>query len=96
MPLTDAALTEELAPVVAGLVDRHLENSKEWFPHRIVPWGRGEDLGRGWEWDPNETQLSEEVRSALIVDLLTEDNLPPRSRPGPCGPARARPGRRLG
>ena len=76
MPLTDAALTEELAPVVAGLVDRHLENSKEWFPHRIVPWGRGEDLGRDWEWDPAEYDLSPEVRSALIVDLLTEDNLP--------------------
>lgn len=76
MVLSNEALTAELAPVVAGLVDRHLENSKEWFPHRLVPWGRGEDLGKDWEWDPNETELSEEVRSALIVDLLTEDNLP--------------------
>ncbi|HSP02418.1 MAG TPA: acyl-ACP desaturase [Acidimicrobiales bacterium] len=76
MPMNDAALTEDLAPVVAGLVDRHLANSKEWFPHRIVPWSRGEDLGKDWEWDPNETELSPEVRSALIVDLLTEDNLP--------------------
>ena len=76
MPLSDAALTEELAPVVAGLVDRHLTNTKEWFPHRLVPWSRGEDLAEDYEWDPSETALSEEVQSAMIVDLLTEDNLP--------------------
>lgn len=76
MVLSDDALTTELAPVVAGLVDRHLENTKEWFPHRLVPWSRGEDLGRDWEWDPAESPLSDEVRSAMIVDLLTEDNLP--------------------
>ena len=76
MPLTDAALTEELAPVVADLLDRHLENTKEWFPHRLVPWGRGEDIGPDGEWDPSRSELTDEVRSALIVDLLTEDNLP--------------------
>ena len=76
MTLSDAALTEELAPVVAGLVDRHLTNTKEWFPHRLVPWSRGEDIGDDYEWDPAETTLSPEVQSAMIVDLLTEDNLP--------------------
>ncbi len=76
MTLSDAALTEELAPVVAGLVDRHLTNTKEWFPHRLVPWSRGEDIGPDYEWDPAEAELSPEVQSAMIVDLLTEDNLP--------------------
>ena len=76
MTLSDAALTEELAPVVAGLVDRHLANTKEWFPHRLVPWSRGEDMGDDYEWDPTASPLPDEVRSALIVDLLTEDNLP--------------------
>ncbi len=76
MPLSDAALTEELAPVVAGLVDRHLTNTKEWFPHRLVPWSRGEDMGPDYDWDPNDTVLSPAVQSAMIVDLLTEDNLP--------------------
>ncbi|MGK2930214.1 MAG: acyl-ACP desaturase [Acidimicrobiales bacterium] len=75
-PLSDEALTEELAPVVAGLVDRHLTNTKEWFPHRMVPWSRGQDFADDYEWDPAEADISEEVRSALIVDLLTEDNLP--------------------
>lgn len=76
MPLSDDALTEELAPVVANLLDRHLTNSKEWFPHRLVPWSRGRDFEADETWDPSETALSPEVRSALIVDLLTEDNLP--------------------
>ena len=75
-PLTDEALAEELAPVVAGLLDRHLANTKEWFPHRMVPWSRGRDIDDTDGWDPDETELSDEVRSALIVDLLTEDNLP--------------------
>ena len=74
--LSDAALTEELAPVVAELFDRHLANTKEWFPHRLVPWSRGRDIEPDQQWDPADATLSEEVRSALIVDLLTEDNLP--------------------
>ena len=76
MTLSDAALTEELAPVVAELFDRHLANTKEWFPHRLVPWSRGRDIEPDQQWDPADATLSEEVRSALIVDLLTEDNLP--------------------
>jgi acyl-[acyl-carrier-protein] desaturase len=75
-PLPDETLAAELAPVVADLLDRHLENSREWFPHRLVPWSRGRDLEDDHDWDPAETDLSDEVRSALIVDLLTEDNLP--------------------
>ena len=76
MVMSDDALTAELAPTVAGLVDRHLANTKEWFPHRMVPWSRGRDIGRDEEWDPASSELSDDVRSALIVDLLTEDNLP--------------------
>jgi acyl-[acyl-carrier-protein] desaturase len=76
MPLSDDALTDELAPVVAELFDRHLANTKEWFPHRLVPWSRGRDIEPDQSWDPADATLSEEVRSALIVDLLTEDNLP--------------------
>ena len=76
MTLTDEALTAELAPVVAELFDRHLTNTKEWFPHRLVPWSRGRDIEPDQTWDPADATLSDEVRSALIVDLLTEDNLP--------------------
>ena len=59
-----------------GLVERHLSTAKEWFPHELVPWSRGRDFEPGYEWDPAECPLTESVRSARLVNLLTEDNLP--------------------
>jgi acyl-[acyl-carrier-protein] desaturase len=75
MPSPDALLAE-LEPTAARLLDRHLATSKEWFPHELVPWSRGRDFEPDEEWDPAEVSLSDEVRSALFVNLLTEDNLP--------------------
>src|SRR5688500_8748881 len=69
-------LLTELEPVAAGLLDRHLAQAKEWFPHHLVPWSRGRDFDDDWEWTPAETPLPPAVRSALFVNLLTEDNLP--------------------
>ena len=70
------ALLAELEPTAARLLDRHLASTKEWFPHDLVPWSRGRDFETGYEWSPEEVQLPDEVRSALFVNLLTEDNLP--------------------
>jgi acyl-[acyl-carrier-protein] desaturase len=70
------ALLAELEPTAARLLDRHLASSKEWFPHELVPWGQGEDFEPGYEWSAEDATLSEEIRSALFVNLLTEDNLP--------------------
>jgi acyl-[acyl-carrier-protein] desaturase len=75
-PLDAAALLAELEPTVAKLLDRHLAQAREWFPHQLVPWGRGQDFEPGWEWSPAEAALPPEVRSSLFVNLLTEDNLP--------------------
>lgn len=66
----------ELAPVARQLVERHLANAKEWFPHELVPWGRGRDFAPGEEWSPEQSPMEEAVRSSLFVNLLTEDNLP--------------------
>lgn len=71
-----AALIAELEPTVAQLLDRHLAQTKEWFPHELVPYSRGRDFDPGYEWSPDEAPLSDEVRSSLFVNLLTEDNLP--------------------
>lgn len=76
MAQPDARVISELAPTVARLVDRHLESTREWFPHEMVPWSRGRDYEAGGIWDPEEFPLSPAVRSALFVNLLTEDNLP--------------------
>lgn len=70
------ALIDELEPVVATLLDKHVAASKEWFPHELVPWSRGRDFEPNEDWDPNEVELDPAVRSSLFVNLLTEDNLP--------------------
>lgn len=72
----DIALLAELEPVAASLLEKHLAATKPWHPHTFVPWSRGEDFEPGYEWDPRESTMSPEVRSALYVNLLTEDNLP--------------------
>src|SRR5215207_5719986 len=75
-PLDAPTLIAELEPTVANILERHLAQAKEWFPHQLVPWGRGRDFEPGWEWSPDDTALPDEVRSSLFVNLLTEDNLP--------------------
>src|SRR5215218_7223082 len=74
--MQDAALLAELTPVAERLLERHLTTTKEWFPHDLVPWSRGRDFAADYEWDPAEAPMSDAVRSALFVNLLTEDNLP--------------------
>ena len=77
MPVAaDAALLAELEPSVEKLYERHLRQTKEWHPHTLVPWSRGEDFPADYEWTPEEAGLSAEARSALFVNVLTEDNLP--------------------
>src|SRR4051812_11588237 len=76
MPLSDAAVLDELIPTVDRLLERHLSATKEWMPHELVPWSRGRDFVPGEEWDESEFPLPPAVRSALFVNLLTEDNLP--------------------
>ncbi|GAB3280606.1 acyl-ACP desaturase [Actinocorallia lasiicapitis] len=76
---TDVELLTELEPVVAQEIDRHMKVADEWFPHQFVPWSQGRDYdgpmgGEGWE--PGDSKVSPESREALLVNLLTEDNLP--------------------
>ena len=74
--MDDVALLSELAPTAEALFDRHLGVSREWFPHEFVPWERGRAFVPGESWDPDGCPMPEAVRSALYVNLLTEDNLP--------------------
>jgi acyl-[acyl-carrier-protein] desaturase len=79
VPLDQTALLIELEPVVATNLDRHLSLAKEWFPHEYVPWSEGRTfdgvLG-GEAWQEGDAKLPDIARTALIVNLLTEDNLP--------------------
>lgn len=74
--MEDVELLSELRPVAAELLARHLDTAKEWFPHELVPWSRGRDFVEGEQWDDGGSSLPPGVRSALLVNLLTEDNLP--------------------
>ncbi len=76
VPSVDLALLHELAPEAERLLERHLQTAQEWFPHEFVPWSRGRDFEDDYEWDPAESPIPAPVRSALVVNLLTEDNLP--------------------
>jgi acyl-[acyl-carrier-protein] desaturase len=79
--VNESELLNELTPVAESLLERHLTTSKEWFPHDYVPYSRGRDHVKGHQWTPDDADLdgheiTPEVRSALLVNLLTEDNLP--------------------
>jgi acyl-[acyl-carrier-protein] desaturase len=72
----DAAMLAELEATGVKLLERHLSTAKEWFPHELVPWSRGRDFDEDERWDPAESTLCEGARSALFLNILTEDNLP--------------------
>ncbi|PZS14255.1 MAG: acyl-ACP desaturase [Pseudonocardiales bacterium] len=73
-----ARLLYELEPVVAENLERHLSIAKEWHPHDYVPWSRGRDFAflGGEDWSPEDSTLDPVARTAMIVNLMTEDNLP--------------------
>ncbi len=74
-----AALLAELEPVAAAELDRHLGIAKEWFPHEYVPWSEASDFEGpydGTPWDASQSRIDAAGRTALVVNLLTEDNLP--------------------
>ncbi|MFB6892674.1 acyl-ACP desaturase [Kitasatospora sp. NPDC056327] len=76
---TDARLILALEEVVEKELNRHLKVAKEWMPHEFVPWSRGRDfdgvLG-GEAWQSADSKVTPLGRVSLVVNLLTEDNLP--------------------
>jgi acyl-[acyl-carrier-protein] desaturase len=75
----DRRLLVELEPVVERELERHMSTAREWFPHEYVPWSQGQDFSGpldGTEWTEQELRFDDPVRTSLIINLLTEDNLP--------------------
>jgi acyl-[acyl-carrier-protein] desaturase len=75
---TDLHLLRELEPVVEKNLNRHLSMRKDWNPHDYIPWSDGKNyyaLG-GQDWEPGQSKLSEVAQTAMVQNLLTEDNLP--------------------
>lgn len=76
--LTQLELLKELEPVAQDEVNRHLKTARDWNPHDYVPWDEGKNYAAlgGVDYDPEQSQLDEVAKAAMITNLLTEDNLP--------------------
>ncbi|QKW10206.1 acyl-ACP desaturase [Streptomyces sp. NA04227] len=77
---TDARLLYALEETVATELDRHLKVAKDWMPHEYVPWSDGRNFPGFYEdgvaWEKQQSPVSDLGKTALVVNLLTEDNLP--------------------
>ncbi|HEX7323069.1 MAG TPA: acyl-ACP desaturase [Mycobacterium sp.] len=73
-----ATVLHELEPVVEENLNRHLKMARPWSPHDYVPWSKGRDFAflGGQDWVPEDSELNPVAKAALVVNLLTEDNLP--------------------
>ncbi len=77
--LTQTEFLVELEPVVEENLNRHMGVAKEWFPHEYVPWDDArtfDGILGGTPWRPEDSSIPEVARTSLLVNLLTEDNLP--------------------
>ena len=72
-------LIRDLEPVVAVELERHLSVQKNWYPHEYVPWSEGRDYAgplNGDAWEAKDSRLTPVAQDSLVLNLLTEDNLP--------------------
>ena len=72
------ALFKQLEAAVEENLDRHLAAAEDWMPHEYVPWSEGRNFAAlsGEPWSVEQSVLSAAARTAMEVNLLTEDNLP--------------------
>ena len=77
---TDARLLFALEEVVEKELNRHLKVAKDWMPHEYVPFTDGRNFPGLFEdgeaWEPEQSKVTDIGKIALVVNLLTEDNLP--------------------
>jgi acyl-[acyl-carrier-protein] desaturase len=71
-----------LEPTIEANLNRHLsivtKPENIWYPHQYIPYDIGTNYDRlgGQPWDVSQSTVSQAVRIALLLNLLTEDNLP--------------------
>lgn len=68
-------LLAALDPVIDQLLKEHQQRRTHWYFHELVPWERGRNFVTE-PWDPSQCTISEAARTSLVLNLLTEDNLP--------------------
>jgi len=78
-PEIQSRLIRDLEPVVATELERHLATQKNWYPHEYVPWSEGRTFAgplNGDAWEAKDSRLTAVAQDSLVINLLTEDNLP--------------------
>ena len=78
-PAILARLIRDLEPTVAVELERHLSVQKNWYPHEYVPWSEGRTYAgplNGDAWEAKDSRLSVIAQDSLVLNLMTEDNLP--------------------
>jgi len=68
-------LAKNIEPAMETLMAEHLDRREHWYYHDFIDWEKGQSF-KDKPWDPSEATLSPEVRTAFVLNLLTEDNLP--------------------
>jgi len=71
----DLELVAAVEPTVERLMAEHRERREHWYAHEYVPWEQGRSY-IAEPWEESQASLSPEVRTSLVLNLLTEDNLP--------------------
>ncbi|MDP1721373.1 MAG: acyl-ACP desaturase [Candidatus Nanopelagicaceae bacterium] len=78
-PAIQIRLIRDLEPTVAVELERHLSVQKNWYPHEYVPWSEGRTFAgplNGDAWEAKDSRLSVIAQDSLVLNLMTEDNLP--------------------
>lgn len=78
-PSIQLRLIRDLEPTVAVELERHLSVLKNWYPHEYVPWSEGRTFAgplNGDAWEAKDSKLSTIAQDSLVLNLMTEDNLP--------------------
>ena len=71
----DYELVAAVEPTVERLMQEHRDRRQHWYAHEYVPWEQGRSYVAE-PWQESDASLSPEVRTSLVLNLLTEDNLP--------------------
>ena len=78
-PKIQTRLIRDLEPAVAVELERHMKIAKDWYPHEYVPWSEGRNFPgplNGDAWEAKDSKLTAIAQDSLVLNLLTEDNLP--------------------
>jgi acyl-[acyl-carrier-protein] desaturase len=78
-PNVQLRLIRDLEPAVEKELERHIATTKDWYPHEYVPWSEGRTFAgplNGDAWEAKDSKLTAIAQDSLVLNLLTEDNLP--------------------